>query len=68
MLSRFNAWTLCGVVFCALVWAGLGVTGAKMANIYENLGPQGFRHELVARLDHKVGRLKAMVVSAEPLV
>jgi hypothetical protein len=68
MFSHFNAWTMCGVVFCALVWSGVGVTGAKMANIYENRGPQGFRHEITARLDQKVGRLEAIVVSAGPVV
>jgi len=68
MLSRFNAWTLCGVIFCALVWAGVGAAGVKMTNIYENRGPQGFRHELVARLDHRVDELRTIVVSAGPLV
>jgi hypothetical protein len=68
MLSRFNAWTLCGVIFCALIWGVVGLTGAKIANIYDNRGPQGFRHTVVARVDHKLGRLKAVIVRAGPLV
>lgn len=62
MNRRINPWALGAVAFCMAAWALTGVTGVKLAGVYADRGPHGFRYALETRLDHRLHQLKRLVV------
>lgn len=62
MNRRINPWAVGAVAFCTVVWALTGVASAKLAGVYADRGPHGFRYALETRLDHRLHQLKRLVV------
>ena len=53
-MARPNLWLPAAALACAVFWMALVGSGAKLLNIYAHRGPQGFRHELLARIEQKI--------------
>ena len=66
MHARFNGPAAAALVFCLVVWMAAGVSAAKLGDIYQHRGPSGFRHALMARLEHHLRRADPRSVEAFP--
>ncbi|MDB5430271.1 MAG: hypothetical protein JWP35_1387 [Caulobacter sp.] len=50
------------IAICATVWAAAAGSSYKLGKVYEHRGPQGFRHALMERVEHRVGQLVSPIL------
>ena len=67
MRSRWNLWAVSALVFCASTWGVAGTAGFKLANLYAERGDAGFRHAVMARVDHRLDQLKTVMTGVNHL-
>ncbi len=52
------------VAICASLWGAAAGSTWKLGKVYEHRGPQGFRHALVERMEHRLDQLVSPVRGA----